>query len=95
MDIESIVPGHGPVGGKDELRLVQRYLRLVHEESRRHFDAGASTAEATDAIDVGEFAAWAEPERLGFNVSRCYQEFRGEISPQDVSALPAVLSGNN
>jgi hypothetical protein len=56
------------------------YLQLVHTSARRAFDAGASPQEATRGIDLGEYAVWNEPERLSLNVSRCYQEFRGEIS---------------
>jgi cyclase len=91
MDVDAIVPGHGPVGGKEELRDMQAYLALVHAEARKRFDGGLSAEDAANDIDVGEFADWAEPERIGFNVARCYQEFAGEISPENVSALPAVL----
>jgi cyclase len=90
MDVETIVPGHGPVGTKAELKLMQKYLKLVHSEARRRFDAGMSAADAARDIDVGEYAEWAEPERIGFNVGRCYQEFSGEINVDDVSAPLAL-----
>lgn len=92
MDIEQIVPGHGPVGGKAEMREMQGYLKLVHSEGRKRFDAGMSAADAAADIDLGEYAAWAEPERINLNVGRCYQEFAGEISVDDVSAPPAALA---
>jgi cyclase len=79
IDAAVIVPGHGPVGTKDDLRLLIRYLSLVHAGSRAAFDAGASAEDAAAAIDLGEFAEWGEPERLLLNVRRCYQEFRGEL----------------
>jgi glyoxylase-like metal-dependent hydrolase (beta-lactamase superfamily II) len=81
VDADVLVAGHGPVGTKAELRLFRDYLRLVHEGSRRAFDAGASVQDAAAAIDLGEYAEWGEPERLSINVNRCYQEFRGEIEP--------------
>ncbi|MEX2237376.1 MAG: MBL fold metallo-hydrolase [Dehalococcoidia bacterium] len=93
MDVETLVPGHGPVGGKDELRAMQRYLQLVHREAKKNFDAGVEAAAAIREIDIREYREWAEPERLALNVARCYQEFAGEITPDDVSALPAVLHG--
>ena len=40
---------------------------------------GRSEEETTRGIDLGEYASWAEPERLALNVGRLYQEFRGEI----------------
>jgi glyoxylase-like metal-dependent hydrolase (beta-lactamase superfamily II) len=79
-DVETIVPGHGPVGTKDDLRAMQGYLRLVHDGARRAFDAEASPQDAERAIDLGEYATWNEAERLTLNVARCYQEFRGEIT---------------
>jgi cyclase len=79
MAIDTIVPGHGPLGGKAELREMRGYLHSIREQARAAFAAGRSAEEATQAIDLGEYASWAEPERLPLNVGRLYQEFRGEI----------------
>ena len=38
-----------------------------------------STEETSRAIRLGEYADWAEPERVMVNVERLYQEFRGEL----------------
>jgi glyoxylase-like metal-dependent hydrolase (beta-lactamase superfamily II) len=78
-DVDVIVPGHGPVGGKDELREMRDYLRLVRDAARRAFDAGASEDDARASIDLGVYEAWGEPERLSFNVARVYAELRGEV----------------
>lgn len=80
IDADVIVPGHGPIGTKDDLRAMLAYLELVHTGARRAFDAGASQEEATRSIDLGEYAEWGESERVAPNVARCYQEFRGEIA---------------
>lgn len=79
LDVETIVPGHGPVGGKAELREMRGYLASIREQARAAFDAGRTPEEATQSIDLGEYASWPEPERLALNVERLYQEFRGEI----------------
>ena len=79
LEIDTIVPGHGPVGGKAELRETRGYLDSIREQARAAFDGGRSEEEATRGIDLGEYASWAEPERLALNVGRLYQEFRGEI----------------
>ena len=80
IDAETIVPGHGPIGTKADLRKLIDYLELVHAGSRMAFDEGASQEQAVEMIDLGEFAEWGEPERLSLNVRRCYEEFRGEVS---------------
>lgn len=79
LDIERIVPGHGPVGGKSALREMRGYLKTIRSQAREAFDAGRSQDEAAAAIDLGDYTSWLEPERLSLNVARLYQEFRGEI----------------
>jgi cyclase len=79
MEIDTIVPGHGPVAGKPELREMRGYLSTIREQARTAFDRGRTREEAARAIDLGAYASWPEPERLPLNVARLYQEFRGEI----------------
>ncbi len=79
LEIDTIVPGHGPAGGKPELREMRGYLSYIRDQARAAFDAGRPEQEAARSIDLGQYASWAEPERLALNVARLYQEFRGEI----------------
>jgi len=79
IDADVLVPGHGPLGTKEDLRVFRDYLRLVYEGSRQAFEAGITEQEAAAAIDLGAYAEWGEPERLSINVARCFAEFRGEI----------------
>jgi glyoxylase-like metal-dependent hydrolase (beta-lactamase superfamily II) len=79
MEIDTIAPGHGPVAGKPELHEMRGYLETIRSQARAAFDAGRSEREASRGIDLGEYASWAEPERLPLNVGRLYQEFRGEL----------------
>ena len=79
LDVGTIVPGHGPVGGKPELREMRGYLASIREQARAAFEADRSEEEAVRGIDLGEYASWPEPERLALNVGRLYQEFRNEI----------------
>jgi cyclase len=79
LEVDTIVPGHGPVGAKDDLAAMRRYLQSIREQARAAFDAGRPPEEASRAIDLGEYASWADADRIALNVHRCYQEFRGEI----------------
>ena len=79
LDVTTLMPGHGPVTGKEVVSKTLRYLRLIKRTSRLHFQRGASVEEASRAINLGEYAGWAEPERVIVNVRRMYQEFRGEL----------------
>jgi glyoxylase-like metal-dependent hydrolase (beta-lactamase superfamily II) len=79
MPASTIVPGHGPVGSKEGLREMRGYLRTIRDQAGDAFEAGLPTEEAVAEMELGKYAAWAEPERLAINVGRLYQEFRGEI----------------
>lgn len=89
LEPEVVVPGHGPVCGREGAREMKAYLTYVRGESRRLFDAGLSALEAAKRIDLGPYAGWTEPERLIFSVERAYREFRGEPfdAPIDIAAM--------
>ncbi len=83
-----IVPGHGPIGTKADLRRMRDYLALVRRESKKRFDAGMPEEAAARDIKLGVFASWREAERLLPNVMRCYQEFRDETHlPLDIARV--------
>lgn len=79
LDATTLIPGHGPVSGKEVVSATLKYLRLVKRTSRSHFQRGASVEDTSRAIPLGEYADWVEPERVMVNVQRLYQEFRGEL----------------
>jgi cyclase len=92
LDVETIVPGHGPVGGKRELAEVREYMALVRREARRCFEAGLDETEAAIEIRLGWFDRWVEPERLVHNVMRFYSELRGDpFAALDTAKLRAAL----
>ena len=79
LDATQLVPGHGPVSGKDVVSATLKYLRLVKRMARLHFQRGASVEETSRSVPLGEYADWVEPERVMVNVQRLYQEFRGSL----------------
>lgn len=82
MDVETIVPGHGPIGGKKELADMGRYLAVFKQEARKRFDAGMSAGRAAADITLGRFDNWiGAADRLVMNTVRLYREFDGTIVP--------------
>lgn len=77
--VATIVPGHGPVGGKVELREMRGYLDLLWREGRKSFAAGVSPGRAAARIDLGRYASWTDPDRIAINMARLYSELRGSI----------------
>jgi len=85
FDADLIIPGHGPIGTKSDLRKMRNYLALVRREAKKRFDAGMPVEAAARDIKLGIYARWREAERILPNVMRCYQEFRQELDrPMDL-----------
>lgn len=82
MDVDVIVPGHGPIGGKKELAETGEYLQVFKREARKRFDAGLSPGRAIADIKLGKFDNWiGAPDRMAMNTVRLYHEFDGSITP--------------
>ncbi|OVZ64428.1 MULTISPECIES: MBL fold metallo-hydrolase [unclassified Pigmentiphaga] len=75
MDVDVIVPGHGPISDKAGLASMLNYLETIDRCSRQGFQAGASAEEVARNMDLGDFRHWADTEeRLLEDVRRVYQE---------------------
>lgn len=81
MDVETVVPGHGPITDKRGVRALQQYLVYVRDEARKRYDAGLSCFEAAQDIDMSDYDAWGDGERIAVNVATLYHEFSGDPRP--------------
>ncbi len=86
MDVNVIVPGHGPIGGKKELAETRAYLDLFKREARKRYEDGLTPANAAASLyttkAMGRFETWRGAEdRLPMNMVRMYHEFRGDMQP--------------
>jgi glyoxylase-like metal-dependent hydrolase (beta-lactamase superfamily II) len=80
MDVETVVPGHGPITDKRGVQAVRDYLVYVRDEARKRFDVGLSAFEAARDIDMRDYDSWGDGERIVVNVVSLYREFSG-VSP--------------
>lgn len=87
MDVQVIVPGHGPITDKDGVRRVRDYLRYVDREARARFDAGMDAEAAAADIPLGDYQTWGDAERIVVNVDTLYREYRGGGAPTEVLTL--------
>lgn len=78
---EILVPGHGPVvlgtGIDRVLDEHRRYYRFVLETAEQGMALGLSPLEAARQADLGEFAEWADAERIVLNLHRQYADHDG------------------
>jgi len=87
MDVDHIVPGHGPLTDRDGVRAVRDYLEYITHEARKRFDSGLSAADAAFDIGLGRFDAWRDAERLAVNVDTLYRQFANDQSERNTLAL--------
>jgi cyclase len=90
-DVETVVPGHGPITGKEGVRAMKRYLEYIRDEAKQRFDAGMGFEEAARDIALGPFRGWTDAERMVVNVHALYREFRRDRTPPDAMALFAAM----
>ncbi|MGW6280182.1 MBL fold metallo-hydrolase [Kribbella sp. NPDC055071] len=80
---EYVVPGHGPVlRGADVPEVfskLTRYYQLVLETAAAGKRDGLTPLEAARRCDLGEFADWADAERLVLNLHREYLPTAGDV----------------
>ena len=77
-----VVPGHGPVlrDPADIERVFEehrRYYRFVLDTADKAIKAGLTPLEAAKDVELGEFAAWPDPERIVLNLHREYADREG------------------
>ena len=75
LDVEVIVPGHGPIATKADVRRQKEYFEFVRDEARKRFDAGMHWEEAARDIHLGAYARLSDAERIVGNVFTLYREF--------------------
>ncbi len=93
MDVEVIIPGHGPITNKDGVRLVKAYWEYLYHELHARFDIGFTAEKAAyDIIFDPDFASqpfanWDSPERIMTNAHVLYRHFRrkkGQMNPMQI-----------
>jgi cyclase len=87
MDVETIVPGHGPVTDKKGVERVRNYLVYIRDEAKKRFDAGIGAFEAARSIALDDFAGWGDGERIAVNVATLYRTFGAKDTPADAATL--------
>jgi len=87
LEVDVIVPGHGPVGTPADVHRVIEYWDFLQTELRRRFSLGMSHLEAarevvfSPAFRTSEFAGWDSPERIVTNAYSLYRHWGASVSP--------------
>ncbi len=96
MEVEVVVPGHGPISGKDAVVREREYLEYLREEVGRRYEKGMTATDA--AYDIARadpfraFAGWDSPERLMTNTHVTYRHLRGKTGHLGTVEKLSILS---
>jgi cyclase len=91
LDVETVVPGHGPLTDKTAVAAFKHYFEYVYAESRKRFEAGMTFDEAAKDIQMDEFRSWIDGERLIANVYTAYKEFDARVQEAEAQNIFALM----
>jgi cyclase len=96
MDVDTIIPGHGPIGTKQNLAEMRGYLELLKVEAKKRYDAKMSIGQAAADIHMGKYENWIGPERIVMDTQRFYAEFSNTLTPDfDAAGLRKATTDYN
>jgi cyclase len=91
-DVETVVPGHGPITDKSGVRAMKQYLEFTYSEARKRYDAGMTFEQAAHDINWDAFRGWGDSERLLVNIETCYREFANDTSERNIVNLFTLMA---
>jgi cyclase len=94
MDVDAIVPGHGPVTDKAGVRELRAYFVELEAAALPLWQEGLSPLDAARRLHLDRAAGWGEAERLVVNVAACFRGWAGEGTtvPLDTFSDMATLA---
>jgi cyclase len=79
MDVEVIVPGHGPLADLEAVRELRAYFEYLYEQARICHEEGMTPLQAARSISLQRWSDWGEAERLVVNIANIYGELTDDL----------------
>ncbi len=92
LDLETVVPGHGPITAKNGVQAMRDYLVYIRDEAKKRFDAGMPVFEAALDISLVDYDSWGDAERIVVNVATLYKEFAADPTPNNITELFGLMA---
>ena len=83
LELDVVVPGHGPLTDHVGVREFREYLAYVEQEAHRFHAEGLPRFEAALALDVSRWEQWTDTERVVIAMYTIYREIERDTSPID------------
>ena len=82
MDFDVLVPGHGPVGTKDDVRAFRVYMEELRDAVTRLAREGKSEQEVVQAVQLAKYESWGGyKDMFALNVAGMYRHVQSHRRP--------------
>jgi phosphoglycerate dehydrogenase-like enzyme/glyoxylase-like metal-dependent hydrolase (beta-lactamase superfamily II) len=93
LDVKWVLPGHGPIAGKELLAKQRRYFVELRRQVQQGIDADKNVAEIIAGLDMPWYKEWTGVTPAGDNVKHVYAELTGRIAPWDLQEDFGIYEG--
>ncbi len=93
LDVKYVLPGHGPIAGKDLLEKQKRYFVELRAQVKAGIDGGKTFEDVLQAIDMPWYKEWTTVAPTKANVEFVYDELTGRVAPWDLTEEYGVTEG--
>jgi cyclase len=90
LDVDVVVPGHGPLSDQAGVARQRGYLEYVRDQAGAFHEKGMSLGEAARAFDLGPYADWPDPERILINIDAVYRELEDGRAPDKLDLFGQI-----
>lgn len=83
LDVNIVLPGHGPPAGKELLEKQKRYFVELRQQVKKGVDAGQDFEDIKKSINMPWYKEWTTVEPSPANTQFVYDEMTGRVAPWD------------
>jgi phosphoglycerate dehydrogenase-like enzyme/glyoxylase-like metal-dependent hydrolase (beta-lactamase superfamily II) len=95
LDVQLVLPGHGPIARKDLLEKQKRYFVELRKQVQKGIDENKSLEDVKKSIDMPWYKDWTTVAPKEDNIEHVYAELTGRIAPWDLREDFGVYEGSS
>jgi cyclase len=96
LDVDYVVPGHGPITDKRGIRAVRNYLELVragaHEAHKASIPIEQAARHIGAELNRAGYGDWCDGERVIVTVAGIYRALNQELEPVNIGAMLRAMA---
>ncbi|HLJ95378.1 MAG TPA: NAD(P)-dependent oxidoreductase [Gemmataceae bacterium] len=93
LDIRMVLPGHGPIAGKDLLEKQKRYFVELRQHVQQGIGADKTIEDIVASIQFPWYKEWTGVTPSPDNIRHVYAELTGRIAPWDLAEDFGIYEG--